>query len=436
MSKVWLITGAGRGMGVDIAKAALAAGHAVVATGRRPEAVAHAVGAAEHLLTVKLDVTVPEDAEAAVKAAVEQFGKIDVLINNAASFQAGFFEEVEPSSSAQMDVNFFGVLNVTRAVLPDAPAAQRAHRHDHLDCRGRRRAVHLRICGLQVSLEGWMEALHPEVAPYGIKTTWSSLGFSAPSCSKRNRQFCRRCQLTTTQTRTRQILPVWETGNRQADWGSGELAHAPIVLLDSPEPPERWVAGADAVQAVIQKAELLRQQASAFLGLSAALLTTISRAAQVVSALDGRRPLGWYGQRRAAGFSSPGFGFVGQVMIFGFLLWNAMLAVVLSGGEQVTRRVGDVPALSSRCAGVRRVGRRREVGLGYARPHAGDEPRAHPVDHARAPKRPCQSGAWLTRGRPLWPVASRRCAMSRVLAAGRIVACILAKVRRVAVAHL
>src|SRR3954469_4682214 len=90
--KVWFITGAGRGLGVEIAKAALAAGNAVVATGRNPEAVAQAVGDGGDILTVKLDVTEPSDAETAVRDVVERFGRIDVLVNNAGNFHAGFFE--------------------------------------------------------------------------------------------------------------------------------------------------------------------------------------------------------------------------------------------------------------------------------------------------------------------------------------------------------
>ena len=93
---VWFVTGAGRGMGVDIVKAALAAGHAVVATGRNTDAVSQALGEADDLLVVKLDVTRPEDAKAAVAAAVERFGRIDVLVNNAGNFYAGFFEETLP----------------------------------------------------------------------------------------------------------------------------------------------------------------------------------------------------------------------------------------------------------------------------------------------------------------------------------------------------
>jgi NAD(P)-dependent dehydrogenase (short-subunit alcohol dehydrogenase family) len=119
MSKVWFITGAGRGMGVDIAKAALVAGNAVVATGRNTDAVAKAVGAADDLLIVKLDVTSPTDAEAAVQAAVDRFGHIDVLVNNAGNFYAGFFEEITAEDfRAQVETLLFGPFNVTRAVLP------------------------------------------------------------------------------------------------------------------------------------------------------------------------------------------------------------------------------------------------------------------------------------------------------------------------------
>src|SRR3954451_21000852 len=94
--KVWFITGAGRGMGADIAKAALAAGHAVVATGRDTDRIAAALGQSENLLPVELDVTSRADAEAAAQAAVSRFGRIDVLVNNAANFYAGYFEELTP----------------------------------------------------------------------------------------------------------------------------------------------------------------------------------------------------------------------------------------------------------------------------------------------------------------------------------------------------
>ena len=98
---VWLVTGAGRGLGADIARAALTAGHAVVATARRAESITQAIGEHENLLAVPLDVTDPAAATAAVAAAVQRFGRLDVLVNNAGSFQAGFFEEMAPRRSAR-----------------------------------------------------------------------------------------------------------------------------------------------------------------------------------------------------------------------------------------------------------------------------------------------------------------------------------------------
>src|SRR5690242_7016276 len=118
-NKVWFITGAGRGMGVEFVKAALAAGYKVVATGRNTEKIARVIGDNENLLVVKLDVTSPADAEAAVKAAVDRFGRIDVLVNNAANFFGGYFEELTPDQiDVQLKTALIGPMNVTRKVLP------------------------------------------------------------------------------------------------------------------------------------------------------------------------------------------------------------------------------------------------------------------------------------------------------------------------------
>ena len=119
MSKVWLVTRAGRGVGVGIAKAALAAGHNVVATGRNSDKVAEAFGHPANLLMLKLDITKPADAESAIKGSVDKFGRIDVLVNNAANFCAGFFEELTPEQmERQLTTSLIGPMNVTRAVLP------------------------------------------------------------------------------------------------------------------------------------------------------------------------------------------------------------------------------------------------------------------------------------------------------------------------------
>jgi NAD(P)-dependent dehydrogenase (short-subunit alcohol dehydrogenase family) len=187
--KVWFITGAGRGMGIDIATAALAAGHAVVATGRNPERVSAALGAHDDLLAVKLDVTDPTDAQAAVTAAVGRFGRIDVLVNNAGNFYAGFFEEITPGDfQAQVETTLFGPINVTRAVLP-VMRAQRAGLVVAISSTAG--IVGQEFCtayaAAKFGVEGWIESLAPEVAPFGIHTMLVEPGFSAPNCSARSR---------------------------------------------------------------------------------------------------------------------------------------------------------------------------------------------------------------------------------------------------------
>jgi NAD(P)-dependent dehydrogenase (short-subunit alcohol dehydrogenase family) len=177
--KVWFITGAGRGMGVDIARAALAAGNAVVATGRTRDAVAEAVGEADDLLVVKLDVTSRADAEAAVRAAVERFGRIDVLVNNAGNFYAGFFEEIRPEDfRAQIETTLFGPLNVTRAVLPII-RAQRSGLVVAISSTAGivGQAFCTAYAASKFGVEGWIESLTPEVAPFGIRTMLVAPGF-------------------------------------------------------------------------------------------------------------------------------------------------------------------------------------------------------------------------------------------------------------------
>jgi NAD(P)-dependent dehydrogenase (short-subunit alcohol dehydrogenase family) len=178
-SNVWLITGAGRGLGMDIAKAALAAGHKVVATGRNTEKVAKAIGASENLLVVKLDVTSAADAKAAAQATLERFGCIDVLVNNAASFYAGYFEELTPEQmDRQLATSLLGPMNVTRAVLP-AMRQQRSGRIVSISSTAG--LMGFEFCtaysASKFGLDGWTEALQAEVAPFGIETMIVNPGF-------------------------------------------------------------------------------------------------------------------------------------------------------------------------------------------------------------------------------------------------------------------
>src|SRR5437660_8910013 len=177
--KIWFITGASCGMGVDFAKAVLAAGHAV-ASGRDRDAVSKALGQSNDLLAVKLDVTRRADAEAAVWAGVDRFGRIDVLVNNAASFYAGFFEELSPEQiERQLATSLFGPMNVTRAVLPVMRKRHAGHIITISSSAGLGAGYDFvsAYAASKFGLEGWMESVGAEVAPFGIATTIVNPGF-------------------------------------------------------------------------------------------------------------------------------------------------------------------------------------------------------------------------------------------------------------------
>ncbi|HEX3327873.1 MAG TPA: SDR family oxidoreductase [Actinomycetota bacterium] len=272
--KVWLVTGAGRGMGVDIAKAALAAGNAVVATGRRPEAVEQSLGGAQDdLLVVKLDVTSPADAEAAVQAPVERFGRIDVLVNNAGNFYAGFFEEISPEDfRAQIETTLFGPMNVTRAVLP----VMRAQRSGLVVAISSTAGiVGQEFCtayaASKFGVEGWIESLSPEVAPFGIRTMLVEPGFFRTELLTPESTNYAEPSIEDYAERTEQTVAVWNSMNGHQSGDPAKLAYALVQLASQDEPPLRFAAGADAIATVEQKAKDLLAQADAHRELSSNL---------------------------------------------------------------------------------------------------------------------------------------------------------------------
>jgi NAD(P)-dependent dehydrogenase (short-subunit alcohol dehydrogenase family) len=271
--KTWLITGAGRGLGVEFAKAALDAGDAVVATGRNPGAVIDAVGTADDLLVVKLDVTSPADAEAAVQAAVDRFGGIDVLVNNAASFEAGFFEELSPEQiERQLTVSLIGPMNVTRAVLP----LMRKQRSGHV-------VTISSLAGLAGSefgsayaaskfgLEGWMESLDPEVEPFGIRTTIVNPGFFRTELLTKESTNYAQPSIEDYAERHAAQREFFESMNGKQGGDPDKLAQALLTIADEEEPPFRFIAGADAIAQAEQKLAERQQQIDAYRDLSTSL---------------------------------------------------------------------------------------------------------------------------------------------------------------------
>jgi NAD(P)-dependent dehydrogenase (short-subunit alcohol dehydrogenase family) len=271
--QVWLVTGAGRGMGVDIAKAALTAGHAVVATGRNPEKVASVLGAHDDLIVVALDVTDPARADAAVQAGVDRFGRIDVLVNNAGNFNAGFFEELTPEEfRAQIETTLFGPVNVTCATLPVM--------------RGQRSGLIVTISSTagivggefltayaasKFGVEGWMESLTPEVAPFGIRTMVVEPGFFRTELLTPESTNYAEPSIEDYAERTEQTVAVWNSMNGQQGGDPAKLANALVRLASQDEPPPRWAAGADAVETVEQKAKDMLAQVDAYRDLSTSL---------------------------------------------------------------------------------------------------------------------------------------------------------------------
>ena len=271
--KVWFITGAGRGMGVDIAREALAAGHAVVATGRNTDAVTEAIGEHDDLLVVRLDVTSAEESEAAVKAAVERFGRIDVLVNNAGNFFAGFFEELSPEQvEAQVRTILFGTMTVTRAALPTMRAQRSGQVVAISSVAG---LLGQEFCSAYAAakfgVEGCMESLATEVEQFGIGTTIVEPGFFRTDLLTPESTTWAELSIDDYAEQAAATKEAWQGMNGQQGGDPAKLARALVEIVGSEEPPARWVAGADAVEAAEGKAKTLLAQVDAHRELSSSL---------------------------------------------------------------------------------------------------------------------------------------------------------------------
>ena len=273
MGKVWLITGAGRGMGVDFAKAALAAGHSIVATGRDTARVSKALGVSENLLIVKLDITSRADAEAAVRATLDRFGRIDVLVNNAASFYAGYFEELSPEQmDRQLATSLGGPMNVTRAVLP----VMRLQRAGHVISISSSAGLSgfefgSAYAASKFGLEGWMESLAAEVAPFGIRTTIVNPGFFRTELLTEQSTNYAEPTIADYDERRAKQLAFWKSQNGKQGGDPAKLARALVTIAELEKPPLRFIAGADAIGGAEQKVATLQQEIAAFRSLSTSL---------------------------------------------------------------------------------------------------------------------------------------------------------------------
>ncbi|HEV8638647.1 MAG TPA: SDR family NAD(P)-dependent oxidoreductase, partial [Chloroflexota bacterium] len=214
-----------------------------------------------------------DDAEAAVEAAVDRFGRIDVLVNNAGTFYAGYFEELTPEQvERQLAVNLIGPMNVTRAVLP----AMRKQRSGHvISISSTAGLLGFEFCSAYAAakfgLEGWMESLQPEVAPFGVHTTTVNPGFFRTELLEKGSVTYAAPSVDDYAERRAGQLAWWPAQSGQQAGDPAKLARALVVIAGQEQPPRRFVAGADAVALTEQKIAVLQEQLGAHRDLSTSL---------------------------------------------------------------------------------------------------------------------------------------------------------------------
>jgi NAD(P)-dependent dehydrogenase (short-subunit alcohol dehydrogenase family) len=263
MSKTWFITGASRGLGADIALAALDAGDRVVATGRQRAAVSDALGPDnDRLLSLPLDVADAAQAAAAVDAAVARFGRIDVLVNNAGYGHLGYFEEAsEADIQAQYATNVFGLFNVTRAALPAMRAARRGHVFNLSSSAGFRGVeIGTLYCSSKFAVEGFSESLAHEVAPFGIHVTIVEPGPFRTDFLKPGSLRFAAAPVADYDVRREAVRASFEQRNGQQAGDPRRLAQALVTLAGEANPPLRFTAGAMACELLDRKLAAMKDE--------------------------------------------------------------------------------------------------------------------------------------------------------------------------------
>jgi NAD(P)-dependent dehydrogenase (short-subunit alcohol dehydrogenase family) len=269
--KTWLITGASRGLGLETARAALAAGDQVVATGRNPRTIESALGAGrDRLLSVALDVTDPGSVAAAVEDAKAHFGRIDILVNNAGYGQLGAFEEISQDAiEQQFETNVFGVFRVTRAVLP----VMRAQRSGHImTISSMVGIVGVKggsiYCASKFAVAGWSEALNVELARFGIRATVVHPGYFRTDFL--DRSSVRHADLSIDDYRpsTGGTAKRANSHDRRQLGDPAAFGRTMVELANASEPPVRFAAGTDAVKVMHEKGTALQESAATWHALS------------------------------------------------------------------------------------------------------------------------------------------------------------------------
>ena len=271
MSKIWFITGAGRGIGAEIAKAALAAGDKVVATGRRIEQLNAAyANHGEQVLSVALDISREHDAVAAVEVALARFGRIDVLVNNAGYGQLGLFEEVASADvERQFQTNVFGLMHATRAVLPTMRKRRSGHILNLASVGGFMGFENASIyCAAKFAVEGFSESLALEVAPFGISVTVVEPGFFRTDFLDKSSVRYDNKKIADYEEASAASRSTYDSYNHQQPGDPVKLGRLLVELAAMTEPPLHFVAGSDAVSFAMGAFERRRSEVETHAALS------------------------------------------------------------------------------------------------------------------------------------------------------------------------
>jgi len=275
--KNWFITGANRGLGLAIARTLLDAGHSVIATSRDPSGIVKALGVSAKLLVLKLDVTVAEQAEAAVKSAIASFGQIDVLVNNAGYGQLGWFENTSDEEiRKQFETNVFGTMNVTRAVLPQMRAKRSGHIITISSIAGLISTSGYSVYSAsKFALEGWMEGLAVELHPLNIKATIVGPGFFNTDFLDSSSASYSTYGIEDYAAQVKDFIDYNQQMNHKQVGDANLFGDLLISLSEAAKVPLRFSAGSDAYYAALDKIQQLSQESEEWKSLSFASDTQV-----------------------------------------------------------------------------------------------------------------------------------------------------------------
>lgn len=269
--KTWLITGAARGLGAGIARAALDAGDRVVVAGRNRDALIKAFGPdSDTVLSLTLDVTDTAAIAAAVEAAMARFGRIDVLVNNAGYGHLGIFEETTSKDArTQFDTNVFGLFDMTRAVLPVMRAQRSGHVFNVSSVGGMvGGASGALYCASKFAIEGFSESIAQEVSPFGIHVTIVEPGFFRTDFLDATSVVYAANPIADYAQASAALREFYEARSHNQAGDPARLGQALVALANAENPPVRWAAGTDAVGMIEGKIAVLTTELEAWRHLS------------------------------------------------------------------------------------------------------------------------------------------------------------------------